>query len=139
MARGKGSGGYREDSPGKQMANAAAGAPQKAPVMRLQGQEWGTQAEQVDQQRATRAAAAAIEPRPVRPTVDLDAPSERDFEPVTAGLPVGPGAGPEALGLGFEPERQRLADFLPTLELVASQPGASSALRQLVRTIRGAG
>lgn len=31
----------------------------------------------------------------------LDAPSSRPGEPVTTGLPVGPGAGPEAVGGGF--------------------------------------
>lgn len=31
------------------------------------------------------------------PLVPLDAPTERPDEPLTAGLPIGPGAGPEAL------------------------------------------
>lgn len=132
MARGKG--GNREASPGKMRANAAAGGAVIPPVMELQGQEFGEQTRQVAQQRQTRDAAARLQ----RPTVSLDDPSERDYEPVTAGLPVGPGPGPEALGMGFEPERDRLRDYLPMLELVASQPGSSSALRQLVRTIRGA-
>jgi hypothetical protein len=33
-----------------------------------------------------------------RPTPQLGAPSARPMEPVTAGLPSGPGPGPEALG-----------------------------------------
>lgn len=134
MARGKG--GNREASPGKMRANAAAGGAVVPPVMEMQGQEFGEQTRQVAQQRASRDAASAVQ-RPARPTVSLDDPSEREFEPVTAGLPVGPGPGPEVLGMGFEPERDRLRDYLPTLELLASQPGSSSALRQLVRTIRG--
>lgn len=36
---------------------------------------------------------------PAGPLVDLDAPSERQWEPVTAGIPSGPGPGPEALGI----------------------------------------
>lgn len=134
-------GGNRENAPAKQMANAALGAEVQPPIMRFQGQEYGEQAAQLDTQRRTRQAAEAIRATrlPVRPVADLDAPSERPGEPVTAGLPVGPGPGPEALGMGgVEPERDRLASYLPTLELLASQPGSSAALRQMVRMIRGA-
>jgi hypothetical protein len=31
----------------------------------------------------------------------MDAPTQRPLEPVTAGLPIGAGPGPEALGLGM--------------------------------------
>lgn len=35
--------------------------------------------------------------------INFEAPTARPNEPVTAGLPVGPGPGPESLGLGVGP------------------------------------
>src|SRR5688572_23509383 len=56
--------------------------------------------------RASRVAVAQVEASapvaapPLRgPLVGLDEPTRRVDEPVTAGLPVGPGPGPEALSL----------------------------------------
>jgi hypothetical protein len=42
-------------------------------------------------------AAQAVGP-PLPPVVPLNAPSERPEEPVTSGLPMGAGPGPEVLG-----------------------------------------
>lgn len=64
----------------------------------------------------------------------LDRPTERPNEPVTHGLPMGPGAGPEALtGIGAAArqgavEQGTLAHLLTSL---AAQPGATSAIRDL--------
>lgn len=64
----------------------------------------------------------------------IDRPTERPDEPVTHGLPGGPGAGPEALqGVGALVrdnvlQQGTLAQFLRT---AASQPNATGALRQL--------
>ena len=64
----------------------------------------------------------------------LDRPTERPNEPVTHGLPVGPGAGPEALtGVGAAArqgvvEQGTLAHLLGSL---ASQPNATTAIRDL--------
>lgn len=104
MARGRG--GDRESSPGKIRANAAQGARpqvrQPAPVARFQGQEWGTQAQQIAMQQQAPdpapVAATSSTTSPRRRVPSLDDPTERPMEPVTAGLPIGPGAGPEALG-----------------------------------------
>lgn len=44
---------------------------------------------------------SVVPPVPASPPpsmVPLDAPTQRATEPITAGLPVGPGPGPEALG-----------------------------------------
>lgn len=71
----------------------------------------------------------------------LTGPTARPGEPVTAGIDMGPGPGPEALGLaGANPDDEdlaRLAPYLPTLELLANQPNASMATRNFVRRIRG--
>lgn len=70
------------------------------------------------------------------------APTQHPNEPVTAGSPTGPGVGPEAMGLvpmdqqiqGKDLELMRA--YLPYLEWVANQPGASAASKNYVRQIK---
>lgn len=69
-------------------------------------------------------------------------PSDNPDALPTHGLPIGPGAGPEALP---DPRTMQpvpsdaflIAQHLPTLEAVANQDGAPAMLRQLVRQLRG--
>lgn len=70
----------------------------------------------------------------------LAAPTQQPGVPVTDGAASGPGAGPEALGLPVQQDQdmQALAAYLPVFEHMASQPGSSSAARNLVRSIKGA-
>jgi hypothetical protein len=73
--------------------------------------------------------------------VGLGAPSGRPGEPVTAGLPMGPGPGPEAVQQhrdpeGIPPELVAAARWLPAAELRAADPRTSSAFRQYVRYVR---
>lgn len=88
----------------------ARGGRKKAPI-KIPGQEYGAQAEQVRSQQAVPVApppsAAPVQtsletllagaPRPSDAPTLLDGESERPHEPITAGLPSGPGPGPEAL------------------------------------------
>lgn len=71
--------------------------------------------------------------------VGFDAPTQMPDEPVTAGAALGDGPGPEALGLPNEPDEdmQRLVSYIPVLEHMANQPGASKAARNLVRQLKG--
>jgi hypothetical protein len=66
-------------------------------------------------------------------------PTERPGEPLTTGIPSGPGAGPEALAATNrpDPELEAMRPYLPTLELLASQPNASPTARMFVRRLRG--
>ena len=63
-------------------------------------------------------------------------------EPVTAGLPIGAGPGPEALPTITPPRADRTeaelwGPLLPVLEVLADQEGASgSTLRQMIRRVR---
>ena len=70
----------------------------------------------------------------------ITAPTERPEEPVTTGITMGPGAGPEALtlpGAGDTSEdMQRLISYLPALEVAASSPNSSQAFRNYVRVLR---
>lgn len=69
-------------------------------------------------------------------SMQLDRPTERPNEPVTHGLPGGPGAGPEALtGVGAAArdnslQQGTLSNLITTL---ASQPNATSAVRMLAQ------
>lgn len=69
-------------------------------------------------------------------------PTQRPNEPVTAGLPTGPGAGPEALsGVGALSSAQNgnpQATLRDVLGQMASQPGASSVVKDMA-SAAGAG
>lgn len=49
------------------------------------------------------------------PPADLHAPTQRPNEPVTTGLPVGPGPGPEVLGSAMSPTPRTLGALLDRL------------------------
>lgn len=80
---------------------------------------------------------AAAAQEPVTP---LFAPSQRPDEPITAGIPMGAGPGPEALGINNnmdnEQDRIRLISYLPALEAAAADPNSSQAFRNYVRMLR---
>jgi hypothetical protein len=113
-------GGRRTGTPGQSYSNrsdlnANRGA---VPMMAAAGQTYGKKSEQMAAQRAmpiARPATDTVPTAPARPTggtpggpppmppgptpgqvLPLDAPTTRPGEPLTAGLPIGPGAGPEA-------------------------------------------
>lgn len=104
------------------------------------GQTYGDQAQQ---QRALQVVPLPNQapPGPQAPppgAVPFDHPTQRPNEPVTAGLPSGPGPGPEMLGNINPPDPQiaKLSQYLPVLEVMASQPNASDTLQQWVRYLR---
>ena len=70
----------------------------------------------------------------------LFAPSQRPDEPITAGIPMGAGPGPEILGinnnLDTQEDRDRMISYLPALEVVAASPNSSQAFRNYVRQLR---
>lgn len=65
----------------------------------------------------------------------LSEPSTQPDIPVTDGAALGAGAGAEALGLTDQKsaDLQSLVPYLPVLEFMANQPGASWAMRNVVR------
>lgn len=73
---------------------------------------------------------------------DLFAATTRPDEPWTSGLPSGEGPGVEALGVlarpdAGDPDAIDMARYLPALEAMANQPGASVSTRNFVRRLRG--
>lgn len=73
------------------------------------------------------------------PSNPLDQPSTRPNEPITAGLPSGPGdnsLAPLNTDTGPDLDVLALGSYLPMLEVLSARPGSSSELRQLVRRVR---
>ena len=72
---------------------------------------------------------------PTSRVVGLNEPSAQPDTPVTDGAALGAGAGMEALGLADQKAQdlQSIVPYLPVLEFMANQPGASWAMRNLVR------
>jgi hypothetical protein len=66
--------------------------------------------------------------------------TQRPEEPITHGIPVGPGAGPEVLMMNQSQdtpeEKARLLSYLPALETAAQQPDSSQSFRNYVRVLR---
>lgn len=78
------------------------------------GQTYGQRAEQ---ERAQQMVPTGAPPTDIVP---LGAPSERPSEPVTAGLPMGAGPGPEAIaGVGIQPGSRQ--DLVLQIRAIASR------------------
>lgn len=69
----------------------------------------------------------------------MGAESTQPDVPVTAGAASGAGPGTEALGLANQQSEdlQAISRWMPVLEFMANQPGASWAMRNVVRQAKG--
>ena len=83
--------------------------------------------------------------RPVMPVYPdqipgLSTPTQRPTEPISDGLAMGPGRGPEAL-TNYDPRRgetQQLKRWLPLMEPFVNDPETPDSVRTLIQYIRGA-
>lgn len=66
----------------------------------------------------------------------LSDPTQFPTEPITAGLSIGPGAGPSR-DTRYE-ETQQLQKYLPLLEMYLDKPDTPNSVLRLFRYIRGA-
>lgn len=71
--------------------------------------------------------------------IPLGAESARPNEPITAGMPLGPGGGPALPPPGglTQQSAERLRSYLPVLIFLASSPDADPTTKQFVRQLRG--
>lgn len=69
----------------------------------------------------------------------FSAPTAQPDVPVTSGAASGAGPGTSALNLADQKSEdlQRLNDWMPVLEFMANQPGASWAMRNYLRQAKG--
>lgn len=113
---------------------------------RLPNAGYGEQADYQDQKSGAQMAQtpggnvdfASLFGDPASRVVPLNEPSAQPNVPVTDGAAMGAGRGEEALGLADErtEDLQSLAAYLPVLEFMANQPGASWAMRNTVRKLK---
>lgn len=87
-------------------------------------------------------AQAGQQARQMPPITGLGEPTQRPDEPVTAGSPSGPGGGPESIGVSssFKEQNQldarKIAEYLPSLERAANQPGVPPSFVRFVKYVR---
>ena len=90
--------------------------------------------------RPTSRSEMGMAPSQMEPVTPLFAPSQRPDEPITAGIAMGDGPGPEVLGinnnLDTQEDKDRMLSYLPALEVVAASPNSSQAFRNYVRQLR---
>ncbi len=94
------------------------------PVRDLPDAKYGENKAFTEQQQGAPLAGASPAMPPI---VGLDAPSQRPDEHVTTGVPVGPGAGPEALGPVAPPATGQLSTMLAGLA-ASDMSGALASL-----------
>jgi hypothetical protein len=136
----KGRGGERQGTPGTSYANRTD---LNMPISTVPNQEYGMataqrQAQQAIPMAASPSSAPQVAPQAARPPAPAPgslphiAPTQRPDEPVTTGLPFGPGAGPEAMG----PSSPTLGQ---SIQSVANNPFASSLSIELANVARSLG
>jgi hypothetical protein len=91
--------------------------------------------------RPTSRSEMGMAPSQMEPVTPLYAPSQRPDEPITSGIPMGAGPGPEILGINqpsvdTDEDKQRLLSYLPALEAIAQSPSSSQSFRNYVRLLR---
>jgi hypothetical protein len=143
MAGNENSGGYRPTAPQNNPANVSAlgGAGQSGQVKPgYTGFAYG-QNSALEAQAAGAPLAEAPTPMPMAPVTSLTAPSDRPNEPVTTGVAMGAGAGPEALALPTPAEPTNtgfnisIQAYAPVLSYVASLESTSKETRQVIATL----
>ena len=151
MAGNQNSGGFRPSAPQNNPANISAtggnGQSGSQPARYISGGTYGQGQEMMAQQQgAPMAQTPSVNPAAqsmasnLPQATPITAPTERPEEPVTTGIAMGPGAGPEALTLpgagDTNEDKQRLLSYLPALEVAAQSPNSSQAFRNYVRVLR---
>lgn len=74
-----------------------------------------------------------------QPITPLYASTERPDEPITAGIAMGEGPGPEVLGLSSarQADADIVAKYMPALDAMASAPDSPQSFRIFVRNLQG--
>lgn len=94
------------------------------------------------QQAPDAGAAVGQQARQMPKITGLGEETQRPDEPVTAGSPSGPGGGPASIGVSssFKEQNQldarKIAEYLPSLEHAANQPGVPPSFVRFVKYVR---
>lgn len=148
----KGRGGSRNGAPGVAYPRRTDLNAPKVAQPRFTGQEYGQATQQAQATQAVPVgkapagiealhATAASHDFPQLPS--MGAPTASPREPITAGMAMGPGPGPESLTpmmnnrTPTQIDLERMRRALPALEALADMPDTSDTFRTYVRTLRG--
>ncbi len=135
-------------APGR-LSRRTDGGPQQTPAQ-MTGMAYGENADYMDiQSSAPLAAAPSVTNARSRNTVPtgqsaaatpLFTPTQRPTEPVTAGAPFGPGAGPDlnrkTLSSMSQEEAQNLVSILPALEAASNSDYGTESFRRFVQYVK---
>jgi hypothetical protein len=103
-------GGYRQGTPGKAYTNRSDLAADRQPVRVARGKDYGER--QAAEQSQTAMPLPDVSNIPAPGSVpSLTAPTTRPGEPVTAGIPIGPGPGPGVMSVPASAGSQALFDL----------------------------
>ena len=116
---------------GQELANLQAQAPMSSSG--IQGQKMTPS--QIAQAASNGASQQANPQQNQMPLTPLNAPTQRPDEAVTTGSPLGPGAGPEALGIHPSQTMQGGQSAKSLVQTLASHPDASPELQQLASAL----
>jgi len=151
-----GKGGYQapnnpavQSGPGAMSQRTDGGPASKQAVRKMTGMAYGENQDFNNlESSAPMAKTAEVKPLPAadiaaagqnRTVIPLHAATQRPGEPVTTGVPIGAGAGPEALGLSNQPDdnfRANLAMYMPALSFIAGRSETSPETRTVIRQLR---
>ena len=146
-ARKPGSGGPRQGTPGTNYPNRQDLARPTLPVQAVPNQPYGQAGAQIAAQHVVplpnTTGTPAPSPTPQAPvqqaqgplpgTLPFAHPTQRPNEPIHAGMPTGPGPGPEVLSGPSAGQPNTAKQLLTNL---ANQPGATDAVRQLASYVQ---
>lgn len=94
--------------------------------------------------RPTSRSEMGMAPSQMEPVTPLYAPSQRPDEPITSGIPIGEGPGPEILGTKPQQPmeeddinfRSSIREYMPVLAYIAGLPNTSPETRKAIRQLR---
>lgn len=92
--------------------------------------------------RPTSRSDMGMAPSQVERITPLYAPTQRPDEPITSGIAMGEGPGPEVLGMNnIQPEddtnfRATMLEYMPVLNYIAGLPSTSPETRKALRQLR---
>lgn len=113
------------------------GGPTSQPPMVASGGPYGSRAEMEGiQSGADMQGGGGGNTAPTPPP--LTAPTGNPDEPITSGVPVGPGLSPEAAGIPDDRQAtdEQLRPMLHSLEMIANLPGSNPETRAYVRLLK---
>lgn len=136
-------GGYRRPSdpaptsPPGALSQRTDGGPTSQPPMVASGGPYGSRQEMEGIQSGADMQGGGGGNTAPTPTA-LTAPTANPDEPITSGVPVGPGLSPQAAGIPDDRQAtdEQLRPMLHSLEMIANLPGSNPETRAYVRLLK---